>query len=142
MLSEPFFALPPPKSTGRDLFNWDWLDKQLTGFSHLPPVDVQATLTELTSRACANCVKNYGINSSQLIVCGGGSFNDQIMNRLQALLPGVAVSNSHTRGLPAMQVEAAAFAWLARKAIRREALNLRSVTGAKGERILGAIYPT
>jgi anhydro-N-acetylmuramic acid kinase len=141
MLAEPFFALPAPKSTGRDLFNRDWLDSQLIGFSYLTPVDVQTTLTELTARACSACVSHYGLNSSQLIVCGGGAFNGHLMNRLQALLPGLVVSHSQAHGLPALQVEAAAFAWLARKAIRREALNLKGVTGAQGERILGAIYP-
>lgn len=141
MLAEPFFALPPPKSTGRDLFNLDWLARQLEGFDHVAPVDVQATLTELTASACATCVKNYGFNSKQLIVCGGGAFNQLLMQRLQALLPGVAISHSSAHGLPAQQVEAVAFAWLARKAIRRETLNLKSITGTRGARVLGAIYP-
>jgi anhydro-N-acetylmuramic acid kinase len=141
MLAAPFFALPPPKSTGRDLFSPDWLALQLGGFTQAAAVDVQATLTELTASSCATCVKKYGSDSKHLIVCGGGAFNDHLMARLQALLPGVLVQASDAHGLPAQQVEATAFAWLARKTIRREALQIQSITGTRGARVLGAIYP-
>ncbi len=141
MLSAPFFALPPPKSTGRDLFCPDWLDGQLSHFTNLAPVDIQATLAELTASSCASSVKNYACDSKQLIVCGGGTFNAHLMARLQALLPGVAVQPSDAHGLPAQQVEATAFAWLARKMVHREALNLQSTTGTRGARVLGALYP-
>ena len=140
-LSEPYFAQAAPKSTGRDLFNPDWLRQKLTGFPGLAPADVQATLTELTARACADCVSSYGFNSKLLIVCGGGAFNGYLMRRLQALLPWLEVSASQAHGLPPLQVEAAAFAWLARKARRGETASLQKVTGAQGARILGAIYP-
>jgi len=141
MLAEPFFALPPPKSTGRDLFNLEWLARQLAGFADVTPADVQATLTELTATSCAACVRNFAPVSEQLIVCGGGAFNAHLMARLQALLPGVAVRPSDEYGLPAQQVEATAFAWLALKTLRREALSLQRITGARGARVLGAIYP-
>lgn len=141
MLAEPFFALPPPKSTGRDLFSPDWLDRQLKRFASLAPADIQATLTELTAKTCASSVKTFGSNCQQLVVCGGGAFNGHLMARLQALLPGVLVGPSDAHGLPAQQVEATAFAWLARKTIRREALSLQSITGTRGARVLGAIYP-
>jgi len=141
MLAEPFFALLPPKSTGRDLFNLDWLELQLKGFAEVMPVDVLTTLTELTARTCAAGVQTYGSKSKQLIVCGGGAFNAHLMGRLQALLPGVVVQVSDAHGLPAQQVEATAFAWLARKTIRRETLDLESITGTRGARVLGAIYP-
>ncbi|HSO46253.1 MAG TPA: anhydro-N-acetylmuramic acid kinase [Rhodoferax sp.] len=141
MLAEPFFAAPPPKSTGRDLFNPEWLERQLDGFFDVTPADVQATLTELTASTCATCVKDFGAESKQLIVCGGGAFNAHLMARLQALLPDMAVSPSNQHGLPAQQVEATAFAWLARKTIRREALSLQNITGTRGARVLGAIYP-
>lgn len=141
MLAEPFFAAPPPKSTGRDLFSPEWLERQLDGFVDVAQADVQATLTELTATTCANCVTNFGAESQQLIVCGGGAFNTHLMERLQALLPGLTVSPSDEHGLPAQQVEATAFAWLARKALRREALSLQSITGTRGARVLGAIYP-
>jgi anhydro-N-acetylmuramic acid kinase len=141
MLAEPFFALPPPKSTGRDLFSPDWLDRQLKRFADLAPADVQATLTELTASTCATAVKKYGASSQQLILCGGGAFNAHLMARLSALLPGVTVQPSDALGLPAQQVEATAFAWLARKMVRREALSLQSITGTRGARVLGALYP-
>lgn len=141
LLSEPYFALPAPKSTGRDLFNPHWLAAQLSKFSQLEAADIQATLTELTASACATCVRSYAKYSKHLIVCGGGAFNDLLMQRLQALLPGQSVQSSSAHGLHPLQVEAAAFAWLARKTIHREALNLQKITGAKGARVAGAIYP-
>lgn len=141
LLAESYFALPPPKSTGRDLFNPDWLDRQLEAFADVAPADVQATLTELTATSCARDVKNFASESRQLIVCGGGAFNTHLLARLQALLPDVSVTLSDHHGLPAQQVEATAFAWLARKAIRREALALQNITGSRGACVLGAIYP-
>ncbi|NVM87376.1 anhydro-N-acetylmuramic acid kinase [Variovorax sp. SG517] len=140
LLADPYFARTPPKSTGRDLFNPAWLAAQL-GTSAMAPEDVQATLAELTAHACAADLKSYGKDSKLLVVCGGGALNDHLLDRLRALLPGVAVAASTDHGLPPLQVEAAAFAWLARATVRREAGNLASVTGARGERVLGAIYP-
>lgn len=141
LLSEPYFALSAPKSTGRDLFNPQWLAAQLSQFPQLEAADTQATLTELTASACATCVISYAKYSKLLIVCGGGAYNDLLMQRLQALLPGLSVQSSSAQGLPPLQVEAAAFAWLARKTIHREALSLQKITGAKGARVAGAIYP-
>ena len=138
--ADPYFAKAPPKSTGRDLFNPTWLASQL-GTTAMAPADVQATLTELTASACAADVARYGQDSKLLIVCGGGALNDHLLGRLRALLPGVQVVASNDQGLPPQQVEAAAFAWLARSTVRREAGNLASVTGARGARVLGAIYP-
>jgi anhydro-N-acetylmuramic acid kinase len=141
MLGEPYLAQPAPKSTGRDLFNPAWLAGKLADFGPMAPVDVQATLTELTACACAADVQHYGAASKEVIVCGGGAFNDHLMQRLQAHLPAAQVRSSHAAGLPPLQVEAAAFAWLARKTLLREPLSLEKVTGARGARILGAIYP-
>ncbi|RYF67781.1 MAG: anhydro-N-acetylmuramic acid kinase, partial [Comamonadaceae bacterium] len=141
LLAEPYFALPPPKSTGRDLFNRPWLQDQLQAVASAPPVDIQATLTELTARACAADVQRHAPDLARLIVCGGGALNGTLMRRLQALLPSTQVVSSAPHGLPPQQVEAAAFAWLARKAVRREALALQSTTGARGARVLGGIYP-
>ncbi len=145
MLAEPFFALPPPKSTGRDLFNPEWLARHLVAFANAKPQDVQKTLLELTVRPYKTCVDRYQKESGQrfteLIVCGGGAFNTALMQRVQALLPQVNVISSAERGLPPQDVEAAAFAWLARQCVQREALPLSSVTGAQGPRILGGIYP-
>ena len=144
LLDEPYFSKPPPKSTGRDLFSLQWLATKLAAFSNEArerPEDIQNTLTEFTASACIAGVTCYAKDSKQLIVCGGGAFNRYLLERLQAGLAGVRVSTSNAHGLGAMQVEAAAFAWLARRTVRREAGNLPSVTGAKGLRVLGAIYP-
>jgi len=140
-LDEPYFAKAPPKSTGRDLFNLDWLLGRLGDGSTLIPVDVQATLTELTARSCAAALQAHGPDCAVLIVCGGGALNGQLMRRLQAHLPACRVESSDRHGLPPLQVEATAFAWLARRTMRRETGNLQSVTGAQGARVLGGIYP-
>ncbi len=145
LLNEPYFVKPPPKSTGRDLFNPAWLQRKLAPFIPLKPVDVQATLTELTARCCANDFSSHQQGGDVLIVCGGGALNADLMQRLRRCLPGVLVAPSDIWGLPPLQVEATAFAWLARKTLRRETASLPTVTGAKkgtqGARILGAIYP-
>ena len=141
LLDEPFFAAAPPKSTGRDLFNNHWLQARLLDFENLPARDVQATLTELTARSCADCLRAHAPLATRLIVCGGGALNTYLMQRLQLLLPGCAVSSSASFGLPPLQVEATAFAWLARQCMQRKTASLKRVTGARGARILGAIYP-
>ena len=141
LLAHPYFTQMPPKSTGRDLFNRAWLDAALAPHAALAPVDEQATLAELTARSCAAELLRHGPQAAELVVCGGGAFNTHVMQRLAALLPGVAVVSSAQRGLPPQQVEGAAFAWLARKAVQREKLALQSTTGAQGARVLGCIYP-
>ena len=139
--AEAYFAKPPPKSTGRDLFNPTWLSACLGTATAAAPADVQATLAEFTASVCAADFLRYGNDSKLLVVCGGGALNDHLLARLRALLPGVEVAASTKHGLPPQQVEAAAFAWLARSTVRREAGNLASVTGARGARVLGAVYP-
>jgi anhydro-N-acetylmuramic acid kinase len=141
LLEEPYFRKPPPKSTGRDLFNGPWLSTCLSGMGQLAPQDVQATLTELTARACARSLDDLSPDCETLIVCGGGALNQHLMHRLQAGLPHCEVVSSSDRGLPPLQVEATAFAWLAQQAMLRKTASLESVTGARGARILGAIYP-
>jgi anhydro-N-acetylmuramic acid kinase len=139
--AEPYFAAAPPKSTGRDLFNPAWLDAQLHGFGSALPQDVQATLAELTASVCADEVGRHAAGAIELLVCGGGALNDHLMQRLATRLPGVRVLPSDARGMPATQVEACAFAWLARAFCAREAGNVCAVTGARGARVLGALYP-
>ena len=141
LLAEPFLRQPPPKSTGRDLFHPAWLNAHLQHHPGAAPVDVQATLTEFTARTCAQSALQHGLSSAQLAVCGGGARNGWLMQRLAALLPGVQVRSTDAHGLPAQQVEAAAFAWLARQTLHRLPGNLPQVTGAKGLRVLGALYP-
>ena len=141
LLDEKYFELPPPKSTGRDLFSMDWLAGKLQPFASQRAVDIQNTLTEFTANCCIVSASSYINNSNELIVCGGGAFNNYLMQRLQTGLPFLKVVSSSARGLPPLQVEAAAFAWLARQTTRRLPGNLPSVTGASGLRILGAVYP-
>ena len=142
MLAEPYLALRPPKSTGRDLFHAAWLDAQLTHrASPLRPEDVQATLAELTATACADDVRRHASEARELLVCGGGAFNDELTRRIAAHLPAVRVQRTDVRDLPATQVEACAFAWLARAFCEREFGSLSAVTGAAGPRLLGALYP-
>lgn len=140
-LSDPFFSMAPPKSTGRDLFHAAWLDSHLKQHPSLAPVDVQATLTALTAHSCAHELKRHAPDASDVLVCGGGAFNQVLMLQLQTLLPSMHVSSTETQGLPPMHVEAAAFAWLARQTLLHLPGNLPAVTGAKGPRVLGAIYP-
>ncbi len=142
MLGEPFFGLSPPKSTGRDLFHPAWLSRHLQAHGAvLRPQDVQTTLAELTARSCAAAVLQHACAALELLVCGGGALNQFLMARLKAHLPLMNVVPTDARGLPAMQVEASAFAWLARAFCRHECANLSAVTGAAGPRRLGALYP-
>lgn len=140
-MQEPFLQTAPPKSTGRDLFNPTWLQSHLTAAEPISAADVQASLCEFTARVCAQDLLRHAPAARQLMVCGGGALNGFLMQRLAAALPNVQVQASDAYGLPALQVEAAAFAWLAHKAVHRETASLKSVTGAQGARVLGAIYP-
>jgi anhydro-N-acetylmuramic acid kinase len=141
LLAEPYFHRIPPKSTGRDLFNMPWLEAHLRSFRGARPQDVQATLAELTARACTADALRHEPKLARLIVCGGGALNGHLMRQLRAMLPAAQVASSTEAGLPPLQVEAAAFAWLARKTLQREKLPLESTTGARGARVLGCVYP-
>ena len=140
LLAEPFLQQMPPKSTGRDLFHPTWLATHLSGFANAKPVDVQATLTAFTARACVNDVRRHAPDAAELIVCGGGALNGALIQGLQAGLPHLQVLSSAERGMPPLQVEAAAFAWLARQTVLGQPGNLPKVTGAQGARILGGIF--
>lgn len=140
MLNEPFLHQAPPKSTGRDLFHPTWLAHKLRSYANANAADVQATLTEFTAQACVNDVLRHAPEASELIVCGGGALNGLLMQRLQAGLPKITVLSSAERGMPPLQVEAAAFAWLARQTVLGLPGNLPKVTGAQGARILGGIF--
>lgn len=141
LLATPYLAQQPPKSTGRDLFNPGWLLHILEGFAELSPVDVQATLTAFSATACAHDLRRHLPDAGQLLVCGGGALNDTLMGHLREALPGVLVESTQAHGLPPLQVEATAFAWLARAFVQRQPGNLVAVTGARGPRVLGALYP-
>ena len=145
MQNDAYFSMPPPKSTGRDLFNATWLKQCLNRAGAMGPapdaVDVQATLTELTAWCCQQSIAQYASASSRLLVCGGGAYNADLMRRLEQGLPRLKVERTEALGLDADQVEAIAFAWLASAWVDRRAGNLPAVTGARGPRILGALYP-
>jgi anhydro-N-acetylmuramic acid kinase len=140
LLSAPYFARLPPKSTGRDLFNPAWLEQQLGSFGALPPADVQASLTALTAQACAQDLRHGLPSATELLVCGGGALNTELMRQIGLALPGVQVSSTQAHGLPPLQVEATAFAWLAQAFTDNQPGNLVAVTGAAGPRVLGALY--
>jgi anhydro-N-acetylmuramic acid kinase len=140
MLAEPFLALPPPRSTGRELFNAGWLDDRLAGRA-LAAVDVQATLLAFTARCVAGAIGEHCGRAQEVLVCGGGARNAALMARLAALLAPRPVATTAAAGYAPEHVEALAFAWLAREALAGRPGNLPAVTGAAGRRILGAIYP-
>lgn len=141
MLTEPYFALAAPKSTGRDLFDAAWLARHLQAFPNLAAADVQATLCELTAQACAEAISSQAPEAKALFVCGGGAHNVHLMQSLQNRLPQLAVSTTAQLGVPVQEVEAMAFAWLAQRHCLRLAGNLPAVTGAAGLRVLGGLYP-
>lgn len=138
LLAHPFFKLAPPKSTGRDMFNLAWLEQMLK--PEYKPQDVQATLLEFTARAIADAVRQYCPGTQALYLCGGGAHNDALKTRLHQLLP-FKIGLTDELGIGADWVEAAAFAWLAKQTLEGKPGNLPVVTGAKGYRVLGAIYP-
>jgi anhydro-N-acetylmuramic acid kinase len=141
LLSDPFFATQGPKSTGRELFNLAWLDGQLSVLPHFAAQDVQSTLLELTATSTVSALTAAMNQTEQLLVCGGGAHNRSLMARLAELLPGCVVSSTEAHGVPADWVEAMAFAWLAHCCLEGIPANRPSVTGARGLRVLGAIYP-
>ena len=137
-LDDPYFKLAPPKSTGFEYFNLDWLEK--SDVDGLAPVDVQATLSKLTADSVATAIREYAGNSSTVYVCGGGACNTDMMQRLAAALPGISVESTETAGLDPDWVEAVAFAWLAMRTMRKLPGNLPAVTGARRATILGSTH--
>jgi len=145
MLVDEYFDRPPPKSTGRERFNAQWLaDKGANfcvGHAGYTAADVQATLAELTARTIAAGIKRCCPGAENVYACGGGVHNADLLRRLQAVLGDRQLATTDVLGVPADWVEAMAFAWLARQALRQEPGNLPEVTGARGPRVLGAVYP-
>ena len=139
LLADPYFRKPPPKSTGRDRFNLGWLRRYGTG--RLDPKDVQATLAELTARSIGNAVEGYCAGAEELYLCGGGARNVDLVSRIRRAMPGIVVASTELLGIHPDWVEAAAFAWLAQRALQQEPGSIPRVTGADAERVLGAIYP-
>ncbi|MEN8179189.1 MAG: anhydro-N-acetylmuramic acid kinase [Pseudomonadota bacterium] len=138
--SDPFFEQPPPKSTGTDYFNLDWLSARSATHSYAPQ-DVQATLAELTARSIATAITQYCSTADELLVCGGGVHNSDLMTRLATQLPELKVSSSMRLGVDPDWIEAMAFAWLAKRTLEGKLGNLPATTGAEEAVILGGIYP-
>lgn len=141
LLSDPFFQTTGPKSTGREVFNLPWLMNHLSALPAFAPQDVQATLLELTAQTIVQSLRVAQPNTRELLVCGGGAHNDALMARLAQLLEHTQVSSTQAKGVDPDWVEAMAFAWLAHCCLENIPTNRPSVTGARGLRVLGAIYP-
>ncbi|HEY0666149.1 MAG TPA: anhydro-N-acetylmuramic acid kinase [Gallionella sp.] len=138
LLDEPFFSLPPPKSSGRDLFNMTWLEGKLQGGER--PEDVQATLLELTCLTIAQPIKQYCPKAREVYLCGGGARNQALYARLSALLDDCRVLGTTALGVDEDFLEAIAFAWLAQQTMQGKPANLPHVTGATHPCILGSIH--
>jgi anhydro-N-acetylmuramic acid kinase len=139
MLADPYFAEPPPKSTGRDQFNEGWLSQFRP--ERFAPQDVQATFVALTTQSIADAVTRFCSGAREVFVSGGGASNSQLIGELARRLPGVRVATTAAAGVDPDWVEAMAFAWLARETLAGRTSSLAEVTGAAGPRVLGAIYP-
>jgi anhydro-N-acetylmuramic acid kinase len=141
LLDEPYFAAPPPKSTGRGDFHLDWARRRYPRLDELPAADVQATFAELTAASVAAALRREQPSTRRLIVCGGGARNRDLLARLaRRLEPAVVIESAAAFGLDPQAVEGAAFGWLAMRAVDRLNGNLPTVTGAARATVLGALY--
>jgi anhydro-N-acetylmuramic acid kinase len=140
LLTDPYFRLPPPKSTGREYFTLEWLLDRLA-FHQSAPVDVQATLVELTTVTIAQAIIAEHYAESEVLVCGGGTHNHYLLERLANQLPNATIQSTSVYGVDPDWVEAMTFAWLAMRTLNGITGNLASVTGAERDVILGGIYP-
>jgi anhydro-N-acetylmuramic acid kinase len=139
LLQHDYFALSGPRSTGKEAFNMAWLDQQL-GERQIAPVDVQATLAELTAASISDAVSASGLQVDAMYICGGGVHNDDLLQRLQRRMAPAPVNSTSALGLDPDWVEAVTFAWLAYRTLEGLAGNAPVVTGAGGERVLGGVY--
>lgn len=139
LMDEPFLRTAPPKSTGRELFRLAWLQERLP--ADYRTADVQATLTDFTAHAVVGAIDRFCPGTDEIYLAGGGARNGWLVERIRAISGNRPVATTDTLGVPTAHVESMAFAWLAMKCVRREAVDLTAVTGAREPRILGAIYP-
>jgi anhydro-N-acetylmuramic acid kinase len=141
LLDEPYFSQPAPKSTGRDLFHGQWLDARLDGFGAVSRQDVMATLTRLTAVTIAHAIGDSASEVEAIYACGGGAYNATLLHDIGTALGGITVQSTAALGVAPNRVEALAFAWLGQRFTERAPGSLPAVTGARGPRILGALYP-
>ena len=139
LLSEPFLDAPPPKSTGRELFGMAWLEERLA--ANQEPADVQSTLTDFTAHAIVDALDRFCDRTDEIYLSGGGARNGALVSRIARLARDRPVAPTDELGVPTAHVESMAFAWLAMKFVRREPVDLTTVTGARQPRVLGALYP-
>ncbi len=139
LLDDPYFAAAPPKSTGREYFNLDWLEARL-GRAEVKPADIQATLLALSARSIAEALQKSGSPAQRVLACGGGVHNRALMAALAAALQPIELTDTGSVGMDPDFVEAALFAWLARQRLAQLPGNIPGVTGARGPRILGALH--
>jgi anhydro-N-acetylmuramic acid kinase len=142
MLSDPYFDLLPPKSTGFEYFNGAWVRSRLSSIDNasLVAADIQATLAELSARTIAKSILRYSPDIEEVLVCGGGVHNTDLMQRLRSYLSGTQVTSTDAFGLHPDWVEAAAFAWLAKRCLEKKPGNIPEVTGANSAEVLGAVF--
>ncbi|MEE3236422.1 MAG: anhydro-N-acetylmuramic acid kinase [Pseudomonadota bacterium] len=143
MLAEPYFDQPPPKSTGFEYFNGSWVRARIAslGNEKVSTVDVQATLAELSARTITSSILRFAPDIAEVLVCGGGVHNSNLLDRLRNSLPGVEMSSTEIYGVHPDWIEAVAFAWLAKRRLERKPANIPGVTGSAAAQVLGAIYP-
>jgi anhydro-N-acetylmuramic acid kinase len=140
--ADPYFGLAPPKSTGRDRFHKAWLEQHVTSLQRpARPVDVQRTLLALTAQTIADAIAAHCSEATEILACGGGANSAALMRELEEALRPRRLATTAALGMPVNEVEALAFAWLARETLAGRAGNLPEVTGARGARVLGAVYP-
>jgi anhydro-N-acetylmuramic acid kinase len=139
LMQEPFLALAPPKSTGRELFRLGWLQERLP--ADYRTVDVQSTLVDFTAHSIVDAIDRFCPGTAEIYLAGGGARNGALVSRIRAMAKGRTVETTDVLGVPTGHVESMAFAWLAMKFQRREPIDLTAITGARGPRILGALYP-
>ena len=140
LLADPYFSLPPPKSTGRDYFNLAWLNSHLKAYAAAAPADVQATLLQLSARSITDAVTREAPATAEIYVCGGGVHNPRLLELVRQRLPAIHIAATSEVGLDPDAVEAVTFAWLAKRRLDGMPGNLPAVTGAEKEVLLGGVY--
>jgi len=139
IMSDPYFDLVPPKSTGTEYFNLNWLNRFIEP-KNITEVDIQKTLTVFTSESIAQAIERFNPNTEEIILCGGGAKNICLYKEITNRLPKIKISQTNDYGIDSDYLEASAFAYLAKLTISKKTGNVKSVTGSKNQVILGGIY--
>ena len=141
LYADPYFKKAPPKSTGREYFNLNWLNEKLKSFNKkVAPRDIQATLTELTAMSIALSIRKLRNTHAAIYICGGGAKNLYLMECLRIYCSFTTVQSTQAIDIDPQWIEAMAFAWLAKQTVENKPGNLPSVTGATKKAVLGGIF--